>query len=148
MVVRHTSQKGYFFLTSEKKLTFLTCMSFFFIVGLTTMKIFSLHFSPNQTILDTFENPEFFPRIFPGFSRIFSRFWVFLSARKGFQKGGLCVKKPHSTHTCQTRYEKFLSRSKFDFFGLHSAFDFIPRYPSLRSVPLGIKSTALFRPKK
>ena len=35
---------------------------------------------------------------------------------------------------------------KLTFFGLHSAFNFIPRFPSLRSVPLGIKSPALLRP--
>ena len=43
----------------------------------------------------------------------------------------------------------FISRCKIPFFlGLHSALDFIPCYPSLRSVPLGIKSPALFQPKK
>ena len=37
---------------------------------------------------------------------------------------------------------------KLTFFGLPSALDFIHRFTSLRSVPLGIKSPALLRPSQ
>ena len=41
---------------------------------------------------------------------------------------------------------KIVNFSKNSFTGLHTAFNFIPRFTSLRSVPLCIKSTALLRP--
>ena len=65
-----------------------------------------------------------------------------------FSKAKSYVKKSHSKHACPTRY-KNCSFSGWNsiFFGLHSAFNFIPRFTSLRSVPLGIKSPASFRPK-
>ena len=64
-------------------------------------------------------------------------------------KGWVLWKKVSFATDASIQYENFQFLCvKFDFCGLHSALDFIPCYPSLRSVPLGMKSPALFRPQK
>ena len=105
----------------------------------------SLRIGPFGVLLENRIFSGFFSGFFPGFFRIF--FWILNSSKGVFKGRVLCKKVSFDTHIYNSVW-RFSSRAKFIFFGLHSVFNFIPRFTSLRSVPLGIKFSASFWPKK